>query len=61
MTFMMNPNIDQKTVGAFIKYIETLLTKDEDMVQFESAKTICELYELYGDSVNVETAFQVLV
>lgn len=57
----MNPNIDPKTVNAFIKYIETLLTKDEDMVQFESAKTICELYELFGPSINVETAFQVLV
>ncbi len=44
-----------------MKFIEGALLKEEDAVQFEAAKTMCELFEVYGPSVNVETAFQVLV
>jgi len=37
------------------------LTKEEDMVQFEAAKTMCELFEVFGPVVNVEVPFQVLI
>lgn len=46
---------------SFIGYIESCLTKDEDVVQFEAAKTICELFDHFGSAINVESAFQVLV
>jgi hypothetical protein len=54
---MANPMIDQKTANVFFKYIDGCLTKEEDSVQFEAAKTMCELFEVFGSSVNVETAF----
>jgi coatomer protein complex subunit gamma len=60
-SFLMSPNIDQRTVAAMVKYIENCLTKEDDAVQFEAAKTMCELYEVYGSGVNVEVAFQVLI
>ena len=53
--------IDQKNANVFLKFIDGCLTKEEDSVQFEAAKTMCELFEVFGSSVNVETAFQVLV
>lgn len=34
--------------------------KEGDAVQFEAAKTICELFEAQGGSFDVEGAFQVL-
>ena len=46
---------------SFVQYIESCLTKDEDVVQFEAAKSICELFEIFGAGINVENAFQVLV
>jgi hypothetical protein len=42
---------------SFIGYIESCLTKDEDVVQFEAAKTICELFDHFGSAINVESAF----
>jgi len=49
--------IDQRTVKTFLAYIEGNLTKEEEPVQFESAKTLCELFEVFGPVVNVETPF----
>ena len=46
---------------SFLGYIESCLTKDDDSVQFEAAKTMCELFEVFGPIVNVEVPFQVLV
>jgi len=46
---------------SFISYIESCLAKDEDVVQFEAAKSICELFEVFGAGISVENAFQVLV
>jgi hypothetical protein len=38
------------------------LTKEDDAVQFEAAKTMCDLYEVFGSSVvSIEVAFQVLM
>jgi len=59
-SFLLNPSLDQRTVKTFIGYIELCLTRDDDTVQFEAAKTICELYEIFGGSIDVETPFQVL-
>lgn len=53
--------IDQRTVKTFLSYIESCLQKEEDAVQFEAAKTLCELFEVFGPVVNVEVSFQVLV
>jgi coatomer protein complex subunit gamma len=41
-------------------YIEGCLTKEDDAVQFEAAKTMCELFEVFGTAINVELPFQVL-
>ena len=56
-----NTAIDQRMAKSFISYIESCLAKDEDVVQFEAAKSICELFEVFGTGINVENAFQVLV
>ena len=61
ITFLQNPQIDQRSVKSFLGYIESCLTKDDDSVQFEAAKTMCELFEVFGPIVNVEVPFQVLV
>lgn len=61
MCFINNPMIDQRTVKSFLAYIEGCLTKEDDAVQFEAAKTMCELFETFGPVVNVETPFQVLI
>jgi enhancing lycopene biosynthesis protein 2 len=45
----------------FLKFIESKLDKEEESVIFEAAKTLCELFEVYGSVVDVEPAFQVLV
>jgi hypothetical protein len=36
------------------------LQKEDDTVQFEAAKTMCELFEVFGNQIDVETPFQVL-
>ena len=60
--FLGNPMLDQRTVKGFLGYVETCTGKDQDeAVQFEAAKTLCELVEVFGPLVNVEAAFQVLV
>jgi hypothetical protein len=33
------------------------LTKEDDAVQFEAAKTMCELFEILGSVIEVETPF----
>lgn len=38
-----------------------MANKEGDAVQFEAAKTVCELFEQLGSSVDVEGAFAVLV
>jgi hypothetical protein len=52
-----NAAIDQKTAKLFLSFIESKLTKEDESVQFESAKTLCELYEVYGSVINVEAPF----
>jgi coatomer subunit gamma len=58
---MNNTAIDRKTAKTFIAYIESCLPKDEEAVQLEAAKSICELYEVFGTVIDVEVAFQILV
>lgn len=48
---------DPKTVNTFLTFIDNCLKKEEDMVQFEAAKTMCDLFEGFGSIINVETAF----
>lgn len=55
-----NTAIDQKTARLFLSFIESKLNKEEESVQFEAAKTLCELYEVYGAVIDVEPPFQVL-
>jgi coatomer subunit gamma len=56
-----NTAIDQKTARIFLSFIESKLHKDEeDSVQFEAAKTLCELHEVYGSVIEIEPPFQVL-
>jgi len=56
-----NNSIDQKTARIFLSFIESKLHKDEEeSVQFEAAKTLCELHEVYGSVIEIEPPFQVL-
>lgn len=56
-----NTSIDQKTARIFLSFIESKLHKDEEeSVQFEAAKTLCELHEVYGSVIEIEPPFQVL-
>lgn len=60
--FLQNPMIDQRTIKGFLGYIESALApREDDAVQFEAAKTLCELFEVFGPVVSVEGAFSVLV
>lgn len=44
-----------------MSFIESKLHKDEEeSVQFEAAKTLCELHEVYGSVIEIEPPFQVL-
>ena len=62
MTLLQNPQIDQRSVKTFLAYIESCLaTSNDDAVQFEAAKTMCELFEIFGPVVSIETSFSVLV
>lgn len=56
-TILTNPSVDQRTAKTFISYIQTCLAKEDDTVQFEAAKTMCELFEVLGSVIEVETAF----
>ena len=58
--FIKNPNIDQRTQKTFLAYFDKLLQKEDDAVQFEAAKTMCELFEIYGSVIQVEAPFSVL-
>ena len=58
---MVNAALDKRTAQTFVQYIESCLTKDEDVVQFEAAKSMCELFDLIGAGINIENAFQVLI
>ena len=44
----------------FLSFIESKLSKEDESVMFEAAKTLCELYEVYGSVIEVEAPFQVL-
>ena len=62
MTLLQNPQIDQRSVKTFLAYIESCLaTSNDDAVQFEAAKTMCELFEIFGPVVSIETSFSALV
>lgn len=52
-----NHAIDQKTAKVFLAFIESKLNKEDESVQFEAAKTLCELYEMYGPVIDVEAPF----
>ena len=56
-SLISNPALDQKTAKTFVAYIESTLVKDEDVVQFEAAKSMCELFDIFGPAINVESAF----
>lgn len=60
-SLISNTALDKRTAVTFIAYIESCLIKDEDVVQFEAAKSMCELFDLMGPGINVEPAFQVLI
>lgn len=60
-SLMLNSALDKRTAQTFVQYIESCLTKDEDVVQFEAAKSMCELFDLIGAGINIENAFQVLI
>jgi hypothetical protein len=40
-----------------LTFIESNLDKQDDSVQFEAAKTLCELHEVYGSVIDVEPPF----
>ena len=53
-----NNSIDQKTARICLSFIESKLHKDEEeSVQFEAAKTLCELHEAYGQVIDIEPPF----
>jgi len=52
-----NTALDQRTAKTFIQYIESCLPKEEEAVQFEAAKSICELFDVFGSVIEVEVAF----
>ena len=54
---MENTSLDQRTAKTFIQYIESCLPKDEEPVQLEAAKSICELFDVFGTVIDVEVAF----
>jgi hypothetical protein len=61
-SLLNNTALDQKTAKNFITFIESCLPKEEEVVQFEAAKSMCELFEVFGGKViDIEVAFQVLV
>jgi len=61
ISLLTNSALDQRTAKTFVSYIESNLTKEEDVVQFEAAKSMCELHEAFGSVIDVETAFQILI
>ena len=52
-----NTALDQRTAKTFIQYIESCLPKEDETVQFEAAKSICELFDVFGSVIEVEVAF----
>jgi hypothetical protein len=52
-----NTAIDQTTAKLLLTFIESKLNKEDESVQFEAAKTLCELYEVYGPVIDVEPPF----
>ncbi len=57
LSLFTNSAIDQKTAKLFLSFIESKLNKEEESVMFEAAKTLCELYEVYGSVIEVEAPF----
>ena len=57
LSLLNNTAIDQRTAKTFIQYIESCLPKEEEAVQFEAAKSICELFDVFGSVIEVEVAF----
>merc|ERR1719464_432391 len=45
-SLLNNTALDQRTSKTFIQYIETCLPKEDETVQFEAAKSICELFDV---------------
>lgn len=60
-TLFTNSAVDQKTAKLFLSFIESKMDKEDDSVMFEAAKTLCELHEVYGQVIDVEPPFQILV
>mmetsp|Transcript_28981 Transcript_28981/g.27935 ORF Transcript_28981/g.27935 Transcript_28981/m.27935 type:complete len:124 (+) Transcript_28981:205-576(+) len=60
LSMIQSSNADPRTRKTFIAFIEMCLQKEDDPVQFEAAKTLCELHELMDSSIDVEVPFQVL-
>lgn len=53
-----NKAVDQKKAKLFLSFIESKLdNKEEECVQFEAARTLCELFEVYGAVVEIEPPF----
>ena len=57
LSLLNNTALDQRTAKTFIAYIESCLPKDEEAVQLEAAKSMCELFEVFGTVIDVEVAF----
>ena len=60
VSLFTNSAIDKKTANLFLGFIVSKLSKEGESVQFEAAKTLCELHEVYGAVIDVEPPFQVL-
>ena len=56
-SLLNNTALDQRTAKTFIQYIESCLPKEDETVQFEAAKSICELFDVFGTVIEVEVAF----
>ena len=61
LSLLNNTALDQRTAKTFISYIESCLPKEEEAVYLEAAKSICELFEVFGTVIDIEVAFQILV
>jgi hypothetical protein len=56
-SLLLNAALDQRTAKTFIQYIESCLSKEEEVVQFEAAKSMCELFEAFGPAIQIDAAF----
>lgn len=56
---LMNASLDAHTLQSFIQYLFDCLSKTNDFVTFEAAKSLCELSEVY--KIDLETVFNTLL